>query len=96
MVSLLPRLSSFAVSGTPARSQIYDLLHVLQCVILTVCLFLQVQLRWHTIRFLRVDNIIGSQAMWKRLLKPGFAGLFQSFFRQHAIRQDVFGRIFTI
>lgn len=28
MVSLLPRLSSLAVSGTPARSQIADLLHV--------------------------------------------------------------------
>ncbi|PIL26140.1 hypothetical protein GSI_11895 [Ganoderma sinense ZZ0214-1] len=30
MVSLIPRLSSFAVSGTPARSQISDLIHVLK------------------------------------------------------------------
>lgn len=29
MVSLIPRLSSFAVSGTPARSQVGDLIHVL-------------------------------------------------------------------
>ncbi|KAK7679996.1 hypothetical protein QCA50_016942 [Cerrena zonata] len=30
MVSLIPRLSSFAVSGTPARSQISDMIHVLK------------------------------------------------------------------
>ncbi|KAF7799206.1 hypothetical protein EIP86_010437 [Pleurotus ostreatoroseus] len=30
MVSLIPRLSSFAVSGTPARSQVSDLIHVLR------------------------------------------------------------------
>ncbi|KAL1937944.1 hypothetical protein VTO73DRAFT_12694 [Trametes versicolor] len=30
MVSLIPRLSSFAVSGTPARSQVADLIHVLK------------------------------------------------------------------
>ncbi|RPD76905.1 hypothetical protein L226DRAFT_459082 [Lentinus tigrinus ALCF2SS1-7] len=30
MVSLIPRLSSFAVSGTPARSQVSDLIHVLK------------------------------------------------------------------
>lgn len=30
MVSLIPRLSSFAVSGTPARTQVADLLHVLR------------------------------------------------------------------
>ncbi|THG95740.1 hypothetical protein EW026_g5964 [Hermanssonia centrifuga] len=29
MVSLIPRVSSFAVSGTPARSQVADLIHVL-------------------------------------------------------------------
>ncbi|KAI0697783.1 SNF2 family N-terminal domain-containing protein [Cytidiella melzeri] len=29
MVSLIPRLSSFAVSGTPARSKVDDLIHVL-------------------------------------------------------------------
>jgi E3 ubiquitin-protein ligase SHPRH len=30
MVSLIPRLSSFAVSGTPARTKIGDLMHVLK------------------------------------------------------------------
>lgn len=30
MVSLIPRLSSFAVSGTPAKSQVADLSHVLK------------------------------------------------------------------
>ncbi|KAJ7595983.1 SNF2 family N-terminal domain-containing protein [Mycena floridula] len=30
MVSLVPRLSSFAVSGTPARTQVSDLIHVLK------------------------------------------------------------------
>ncbi|KAJ7180438.1 SNF2 family N-terminal domain-containing protein [Mycena filopes] len=30
MVSLIPRLASFAVSGTPARTQIADLIHVLR------------------------------------------------------------------
>ncbi|KAI0641041.1 SNF2 family N-terminal domain-containing protein [Trametes meyenii] len=30
MVSLIPRLSSFAVSGTPARSQVSDLIHILK------------------------------------------------------------------
>ena len=30
MVSLIPRLLSFAVSGTPAKTQIADLIHVLR------------------------------------------------------------------
>jgi len=30
MVSLVPRLSSFAVSGTPARVQVSDLIRVLR------------------------------------------------------------------
>ncbi|THH28194.1 hypothetical protein EUX98_g5996 [Antrodiella citrinella] len=30
MVSLIPRLSSFAVSGTPARAQVADLIHVMK------------------------------------------------------------------
>jgi len=32
MVSLIPRLSSFAVSGTPAKTQVSDLIRVLKCV----------------------------------------------------------------
>lgn len=66
MVSLIPRLSSFAVSGTPARAQISDMLHVL--------------------KFLRVDDIIGSARMWNRLLKPAFAGEFAGFFQRYAVR----------
>lgn len=39
MVSLIPRLSSFAVSGTPAKTQIADLIHVLKYVLsLLTCL----------------------------------------------------------
>ena len=38
MVSLIPRLSSFAVSGTPAKTQPADLIHVLRYV--TPLLFL--------------------------------------------------------
>lgn len=30
MVSLIPRISSFAVSGTPARANVDDLIHVLK------------------------------------------------------------------
>ncbi|EAU87406.2 hypothetical protein CC1G_02165 [Coprinopsis cinerea okayama7 len=66
MVSLIPRLSSFAVSGTPAKAQISDMIHVL--------------------RFLRVDDVIGSSKLWHRLLKPGFASEFAAFFQTYAIR----------
>ncbi|TFK32939.1 SNF2 family N-terminal domain-containing protein [Crucibulum laeve] len=66
MVSLIPRLSSFAVSGTPSRAQISDLMHVL--------------------KFLRVDDIIGSARLWNRLMKPTFAGDFAQFFQKYAIR----------
>ncbi|KAH6907324.1 SNF2 family N-terminal domain-containing protein [Coprinopsis sp. MPI-PUGE-AT-0042] len=66
MVSLIPRLSSFAVSGTPAKAQISDMIHVL--------------------KFLRVDNTIGSNKLWNRLLKPGFSNEFAAFFQTYAIR----------
>jgi hypothetical protein len=36
MVSLIPRLSSFAVSGTPAKTQIADLIHVLKYVFVII------------------------------------------------------------
>ena len=42
MVSLIPRLSSFAVSGTPAKTQIADLIHVLKYVLLLLTFFLLV------------------------------------------------------
>ncbi|KXN90818.1 hypothetical protein AN958_03472 [Leucoagaricus sp. SymC.cos] len=66
MVSLIPRLASFAVSGTPARSHVSDLSHVL--------------------KFLRVDNIIGSPRAWNQLLQPYNARDFAAFFQKHAIR----------
>jgi hypothetical protein len=47
MVSLLPRLSSFAVSGTPARSQVSDLWHVLK--------YVNVFLFWSTVKTTRVQ-----------------------------------------
>ncbi|KAF6756271.1 SNF2 family N-terminal domain-containing protein [Ephemerocybe angulata] len=66
MVSLIPRLSSYAVSGTPARAQISDLIHV--------------------VKFLRVFDVIGSERLWKRLIKPGFANMFSEFIQHYAIR----------
>ncbi|KAH7925001.1 hypothetical protein BV22DRAFT_1034512 [Leucogyrophana mollusca] len=66
MVSLIPRLSSFAVSGTPARTQVSDLMRVL--------------------KFLRVDNIVGSTKMWNRLLKHGFREQFATLFQRFAVR----------
>ncbi|THU89639.1 hypothetical protein K435DRAFT_760893 [Dendrothele bispora CBS 962.96] len=66
MVSLIPRLTSFAVSGTPARTQVADLIHVL--------------------RFLRVNQFIGGQKMWLRLIKPGYASLFANFFGHYSVR----------
>ncbi|KAF9039897.1 SNF2 family N-terminal domain-containing protein [Panaeolus papilionaceus] len=66
MVSMIPRLSSFAVSGTPAKSQVADLIHVL--------------------RFLRVDDIIGTNRLWNRLLKPGYVREFTKFLQFYGIR----------
>ncbi|KAI6013221.1 SNF2 family N-terminal domain-containing protein [Pisolithus marmoratus] len=66
MVSLVPRLSSFAVSGTPVRAQVSDLIHVL--------------------RFLRVDDAIGSNQAWQLFLKHGFKDLFATFFQHYAVR----------
>ncbi|KAG2078621.1 hypothetical protein BDR04DRAFT_1087088 [Suillus decipiens] len=66
MVSLVPRLSSFAVSGTPARTNASDLIRVL--------------------RFLRVDNVVGSTRMWNRLMKHTFKKQFADLFQRYAIR----------
>ncbi|KAG2361595.1 SNF2 family N-terminal domain-containing protein [Suillus spraguei] len=66
MVSLVPRLSSFAVSGTPARTHVSDLIRVL--------------------RFLRVDNVVGSTRMWNRLMKHTFKKQFADLFQRYAIR----------
>ncbi|KAG7442066.1 uncharacterized protein BT62DRAFT_982607 [Guyanagaster necrorhizus] len=66
MVSYIPRLSSFAVSGTPARTHVQDLIHVL--------------------KFLRVDNAVGSTRLWNRLIEPSYAGELAEFFRHYTIR----------
>ncbi|KAK0502526.1 SNF2 family N-terminal domain-containing protein [Armillaria luteobubalina] len=66
MVSYIPRLSSFAVSGTPARTQVQDLIHVL--------------------KFLRVNNAIGSARLWNRLVQPSYAAELADFFSHYTIR----------
>ncbi|KAG6335414.1 hypothetical protein ID866_3675 [Astraeus odoratus] len=66
MVSLIPRLLSFAVSGTPAKTQVPDLIRVL--------------------RFLRIDDVIGSTWGWQLLLKHGFKDQFTAFFQRYAVR----------
>ncbi|KIY47840.1 hypothetical protein FISHEDRAFT_44377 [Fistulina hepatica ATCC 64428] len=66
MVSLIPRRASLAVSGTPAKTQVSDLLHVL--------------------RFLRVEDVMGSTKLWTRLLKPAFAQHFAAFMNEYTIR----------
>ena len=86
MVSLIPRLSSFAVSGTPARSQISDMIHVLRY------LFSPVH-RMHTYtpthyRFLRVTDVTDPWRVWARLLKPGYVREFAQLFNRFSIRYD--------
>ncbi|KDQ23693.1 hypothetical protein PLEOSDRAFT_1048636 [Pleurotus ostreatus PC15] len=66
MVGMIPRLSSLAVSGTPAKGQVSDLLHV--------------------IRFLRLENVIGSPKNWSTLLQPSLAREFAAFFEYYGIR----------
>ncbi|KAA1466872.1 hypothetical protein DENSPDRAFT_831779 [Dentipellis sp. KUC8613] len=66
MVSLIPRVSSFAVSGTPAKLHVADLSHVL--------------------KFLRVDPMIYSSAIWRRLQLPAFARDFVALFQRYTIR----------
>ena len=87
MVSLLPRLSSFAVSGTPARAQVADLIHVLKYVFALFSFPVVLDVMTPR-RFLRVDGLVGSLRMWNRLLKPGFAHLFSALFEQYTIRYD--------
>lgn len=82
MVSLIPRLSSFAVSGTPARAQVSDLIRVLRlgrlvaaADALTPCP-----------RFLRVDDVVGPARMWDRLMKHAFKKQFADLFQRYAVR----------
>ncbi|KIJ47249.1 hypothetical protein M422DRAFT_249098 [Sphaerobolus stellatus SS14] len=65
MVSLIPRKVSIAVSGTPAKSKVSDLSHVL--------------------RFLRLDEVLGTK-VWARLLTPPYRDLFEELFKKYAIR----------
>jgi E3 ubiquitin-protein ligase SHPRH len=86
MVSLIPRAASIAVSGTPARSKVSDLSHVLKSVPgspLSVTTHIR---HSHSIRFLRVEQAVGSSRTWDRLLKPEFKDLFTDLFRTYAIR----------
>ncbi|KAF7317918.1 SNF2 family helicase [Mycena kentingensis (nom. inval.)] len=66
MVAMIPRLASFAVSGTPARIQVADLSH--------------------TLKFLRVEHIVGGPRYWARLLTPLFSRHFATFFQSLAVR----------
>ncbi len=85
-MSLIPRVSSFAVSGTPARSQVADLIHVLKCVHIFL-LFESIILSTECVTsFLRIDSVVNSPRVWTRLLKPGYAREFVSLFQKYAIR----------
>jgi E3 ubiquitin-protein ligase SHPRH len=96
MVSLIPRLSSFAVSGTPAKTQIADLIHVLKYVSFIINLIYWHQLTSNKHRFLRVDKIVGGPRLWKRLLKPGFADDFVEFLQRYAIRYSVYSEQYLL
>src|SRR5258708_15358253 len=85
MVSYIPRLSSLAVSGTPAKAQMSDLIHVLKYVVVHS---LPVRCSLICLRFLRIDRFVGSLRLWNRLLKPGFAREFCAFIQHYGIRYD--------
>ncbi|KAF8576626.1 hypothetical protein K439DRAFT_1366726 [Ramaria rubella] len=74
MVSLIPRKASIAVSGTPARSRVSDLSHVLRPVVN------------NSVGFLRVSEATETTKAWEKLLKPEFRDLFADLFRRYAIR----------
>ena len=89
MVSLIPRVSSFAVSGTPARSQVQDLIHVWKYVSFQHrCAVNSNRCR----SFLRVPPIWNNPKLWLRLLKPGYIAEFKSLFDRYAIRYFQVGR----
>lgn len=83
MVALIPRLSSFAVSGTPARSQVADLIHVLKY----VCRVSSVRCGTHNfLRFLRVSAVTDVARTWIRLQLPGYVHEFTELFRRYTVR----------
>jgi len=92
MVSYIPRLSSLAVSGTPAKAQMSDLIHVLKYVVVHS---LPVRCSLIRLRFLRIDKFVGSLRLWNRLLKPGFAREFCAFIQHYGIRYDTSSPAFS-
>ncbi|KAG8915263.1 hypothetical protein FRC00_006131 [Tulasnella sp. 408] len=72
MVSLIPRRASWAVSGTPAKAHIQDLV---------------APLRFMRIHPLLVDAPQAtSNRLWNRLLKPAFWSSFKGIFDRYAVR----------
>lgn len=88
MVSLIPRLSSYAVSGTPARSKVADLIHVLKYVLKS----LPSTAYEPPSSFLRIDIIEQTPRIWTRLLKPGYTGELLELFNRYTIRYETFRR----
>ncbi|KAG8938004.1 hypothetical protein FRC00_003878 [Tulasnella sp. 408] len=72
MVSLIPRRSSWAVSGTPAKAQVQDLIAPLRF------------MRIHPLLSDAPQAI--SNKVWNRVLKPGFWSSFRSLFDRYAVR----------
>ncbi|KAG8965698.1 hypothetical protein FRC00_003173 [Tulasnella sp. 408] len=72
MVSLIPRRASWAVSGTPAKAHVQDLV---------------APLRFMRIHPLLVDAPqAASNRLWNRLLKPAFWSSFRGIFDRYAVR----------
>ncbi|KIO23593.1 hypothetical protein M407DRAFT_26965 [Tulasnella calospora MUT 4182] len=72
MVSLIPRRSSWAVSGTPAKAQVQDLI---------------APLRFMRIHPLMSDAPQTTPSkLWNRFLKPGFWSSFRGIFDRYAVR----------
>lgn len=93
MVSFIPRLSSFAVSGTPARAQVADLIHVLKWAILSTQSYPSIDVSLRTIRFLRIDAVLNIPRAWSRLILPSFADQFKALFQKYTIRCEVFASL---
>lgn len=82
MMSLIPRVSSLAVSGTPAKKSVADLQAVLKYDITFPS--------WNVIdrmnRFLRADDEITQAKNWKRILCSGFSDIFTKILKESSIR----------
>jgi E3 ubiquitin-protein ligase SHPRH len=82
MVSLIPRLSSFAVSGTPAKTRVSDLSYVLKL----SDRYLLASWCSQCKRFLRVDPSIYALKNWNRLIQPDYAAEFAAVFQKYTVR----------